>query len=131
MNLANAKATGIRRAVYHFADVSGHTPEAEADHFLARARQLGVIGDGVIPVLDWEPSGNLKKEVWWAKAWLDRVAAAWGTKPLIYMSASTIKLADWSPVASADYGLFVAGYPRGYKSDGIRNPGSVPYSVSP
>lgn len=130
-NLANAKAAGIRRAVYHFADVSGHTPEAEADHFIARSRQLGIIGDGVIPVLDWEPSGNLKKEVWWAKAWLDRVAAALGTKPLIYMSASTIKLADWSPVASANYGLFVAGYPRGYASDGIRNPGSVPYSVSP
>ena len=90
---------------------------------------MGLIGAGVIPVLDWEPSnpGN----VTWAKTWLDIVAAHWGTKPLIYMSANTIRIADWTPVSSADYGLWVAGYPRGYAGDTLRNPGSVPYSVSP
>jgi len=82
-------------------------------------------------VLDWEPEGNLKAQVWWAKAWLDHVASAWGAKPLIYMSASTIHMADWTPVSSADYGLWVAGYPRGYAGDRLRNPGSVPYSVAP
>lgn len=122
---------GLRRGAYHFADVGGLSPQAEADNFINVARANNLIGAGVIPVLDWEPAGNLKAQVWWAKAWLDRVAAAWGAKPMIYMSASTISMADWTPVASADYGLWVAGYPRGYAGDQLRDPGSVPYSVTP
>lgn len=126
-----SRNAGLRLGAYHFAHVAGLSPQAEADKFLSVARANHLIGAGVIPVLDWEPAGNLKAQVWWAKAWLDRVAAAWGTKPLIYMSASTIRMADWTPVSSADYGLWVAGYPRGYAGDRLRNPGSVPYSVSP
>ena len=125
------RSAGLRRGAYHFADVGGLSPQAEADNFINVARANNLIGAGVIPVLDWEPAGNLKAQVWWAKAWLDRVAAAWGAKPLIYMSASTISMADWTPVASADYGLWVAGYPRGYAGDRLRDPGSVPYSVAP
>ena len=129
--LTASRNAGLRLGAYHFADVAGLSPQAEADNFLNVARSHHLIRAGVIPVLDWEPSGNLKSQVWWAKAWLDRVAQAWGTKPLIYMSASTIHMADWTPVSSADYGLWVAGYPRGYMGDTLRNPGSVPYSVSP
>lgn len=126
-----SRDAGLRLGAYHFADVAGLSPQAEADNFLNVARSQGLINAGVIPVLDWEPAGNLKAQVWWAKAWLDRVAAAWGAKPLIYMSASTIGMADWTPVSSADYGLWVAGYPRGYAGDRLRDPGSVPYSVAP
>ena len=126
-----SRDAGLRLGAYHFADVGGLSPQSEADNFINVARANNLIGAGVIPVLDWEPSGNLKAQVWWAKAWLDRVAAAWGTKPLIYMSASTIHMADWTPVSSADYGLWVAGYPRGYAGDRLRDPGSVPYSVAP
>ena len=126
-----SRDAGLRRGAYHFADVGGLSPQAEADNFINVARANNLIGAGVIPVLDWEPAGNLKAQVWWAKAWLDRVAAAWSTKPLIYMSASTISMADWTPVSSADYGLWVAGYPRGYAGDQLRDPGSVPYSVAP
>lgn len=129
--LTASRNSGLRLGAYHFADVAGLSPQAEADNFLNVARSHHLIGAGVIPVLDWEPSGSLKTNVAWAKAWLDRVEAAWGAKPLIYMSASTIHMADWTPVASADYGLWVAGYPRGYAGDNLRNPGSVPYSVSP
>lgn len=129
--LTASRNAGLRLGAYHFADVAGLSPQAEADNFLNVARSHHLIGAGVIPVLDWEPYGNLKTQVAWAKAWLDTVAAAWGSKPLIYMSASTISMADWTPVASADYGLWVAGYPRGYAGDRLRNPGSVPYSVSP
>lgn len=126
-----SRNAGLRLGAYHFADVGGLSPQSEADHFINVARANNLIGAGVIPVLDWEPAGNLKAQVWWAKAWLDRVAAAWGAKPLIYMSASTISMANWTPVASADYGLWVAGYPRGYAGERLRNPGSVPYSVAP
>lgn len=59
------------------------------------------------------------------------VAAAYRTKPLIYMSASVIRAADWTPVARSDYGLRVASYLRGYAADRLRNPGAPPYSVSP
>ena len=126
-----SRNAGLRLGAYHFADVAGLSPQTEASNFITVARARNLIGTGVIPVLDWEPAGNLKAQVWWAKAWLDTVSAAWGTKPLIYMSASTIHMADWTPVSSSDYGLWVAGYPRGYAGDRLRDPGSVPYSVSP
>ena len=129
--LTASRNAGLRLGAYHYADVSGNSAQAEADKFISAAKENHLIGAGVIPVLDWEPYGSLKTNVAWAKAWLDRVAQAWGTKPLIYMSASTIHMADWTPVASADYGLWVAGYPRGYTGDRLRNPGSVPYSVAP
>lgn len=129
--LTASRDAGLRLGAYHFADVAGLSPQAEADKFLDVARSQGLINAGVIPVLDWEPAGNLKANVAWAKTWLDTVAAAWGTKPLIYMSASTISMADWTPVSSADYGLWVAGYPKGYAGERLRDPGSVPYSVSP
>ena len=129
--LTASRNAGLRLGAYHYADVNGNSAQAEADKFISVAKANHLIGAGVIPVLDWEPSGSLKTNVAWAKAWLDRVASAWGTKPLIYMSASTIHMADWTPVASADYGLWVAGYPRGYTGDTLRNPGSVPYSVAP
>lgn len=125
------RAAGLRMGAYHFADVAGLSPQSEANKFLNVARANNLIGAGVIPVLDWEPAGNLKAQVWWARQWLDTVAAAWGAKPLIYMSASTIHMADWSSVADSDYGLWVAGYPRGYAGDSLRDPGAVPYSVAP
>ena len=124
------KANGIRRGVYHFARPDlGNSPEAEADWFISQTR--GYMHDGVIPVLDWEPSGSYKTQSWWALRWLQRVESAWGVKPIIYMSASVIKMTDWTAVANGDYGLWVAGYPRGYNGETLRNPGAVPYSVSP
>ena len=40
-------------------------------------------------------------------------------------------MTDWTAVANANYGLWVAGYPRGYTGETLRNPGAVPYDVSP
>lgn len=121
---------GVRRGVYHFARPDlGNSPEREADWFISQTK--GYVNQGVIPVLDWEPGGSYNGWTWWAKRWLDRVSQAWGVKPMIYMSASVIKAGDWTGVAGGDYGLWVAGYPRGYAGDRLRNPGNVPYSVSP
>ena len=126
--LTASRNAGLRLGAYGFADTDV-SPQADAALFNSEADRMGLIGSGVIPVLDWEPKqpGNVA----WAKAWLDIVAAHWGTKPLIYMSASTIHIADWTPVSSADYGLWVAGYPRGYAGERLRDPGAVPYSVAP
>jgi len=113
------------RGAYHFARPDlGNSPEAEADWFVSQTR--GYMHDGVIPVLDWEPSGSYKTWSWWALRWLQRVEAAWGVKPMIYMSASVIQMTDWTSVANGNYGLWVAGYPRGYAGETLRDPGPCP-----
>ena len=130
--LAANKAAGLRIGAYGYARPEyGDSPEAEADHFNAQADARGLVHAGVIPFLDWEPPASHRGDTQWAKRWLDRVASHWGTKPIIYMSASTISAGDWSAVAGADYGLWVAGYPSGYAGERLRDPGAPPYSVAP
>lgn len=128
-----ARANGIREGAYDFASPQTSSPEAEADKFVAEARARGMVGRA-IPVLDWEPSapgGYWGKQTWWALRWVNRVRATWGVNPMIYMSAAMIPTGDWSAVVATNAGLWVAGYPRGYMGDRLRDPGSVPYSVSP
>lgn len=129
-SMSGLKNAGIRRGVYHFARPDkGNSPETEADWFIAKTKAYA--GSGVIPVLDWEPGGAWNRRTDWALRWLQRVEKAWGVKPMIYMSASTLRGADWAQVANADYGLWLAGYPRGSRAETLRNPGSVPYNVAP
>ena len=89
---------------YHFARPT-NDPIREADFFYNNCR--GYFGKG-IPILDWE-SGNTSK-VTWAKKWLDRIYQLSGVKPVIYMSESVVNANNWSAVAAADYGLWVAKY---------------------
>lgn len=101
-----AKSLGKKLGVYHFARPDlGNSAIDEADYFVKETK--GYHKEAIL-VLDWE-SGNLK-DVTWAKKWLDRVYEKTGVKPLIYMSASVMSSADWSSVANADYGLWVANY---------------------
>lgn len=126
------RAAGLRIGAYGYARPEyGNSPEAEADFFNAQSNARGLVHAGVIPFLDWEPPASQRGNTEWAKRWLDRVASYWGTKPIIYMSASTISAGDWRSVAGADYGLWVAGYPRGYAGERLRDPGAPPYSVAP
>ncbi len=89
---------------YHFARPT-NDPIREAEYFYNNCR--GYFGKG-IPILDWE-SGNTSNTAW-AKRWLDRVYQLSGVKPVIYMSESVVNANDWSSVAAADYGLWVAKY---------------------
>ena len=126
------RAAGLRIGAYGYArPEKGNSPEAEADFFNAQANARGLVHAGVIPFLDWEPPAPYNRDTDWAKRWLDRVAAYWGTKPIIYMQASNITAGDWRAVAGSDYGLWVAGYPRGYQGERLRDPGAPPYSVAP
>lgn len=128
-----ARANGIREGAYDFASPQTSSPEAEADKFVAEARARGMVGRA-IPVLDWEPSapgGYWGKQTWWALRWVNRVKSTWGVNPMVYMSAAMIPTGDWSAVVATNAGLWVAGYPRSYMGDRLRDPGSVPYSVSP
>ena len=89
---------------YHFARPTNDAVR-EAEYFYNNCR--GYFGKG-IPILDWE-SGNTSNTAW-AKRWLDRVYQISGVKPVIYMSESVVNANDWSSVAAADYGLWVAKY---------------------
>lgn len=100
------KNAGKLLGVYHFARPDlGNTAEAEAEWFVKNIK--GYLNEAII-VLDWE-SGNLGN-VGWAKAWLDKVKELTGIKPLLYASRSPINSYNWSSVANADYGLWVADY---------------------
>ena len=96
---------GKKLGVYHLCNNSDNTPELEANFFIENTR--GYIGKA-IPILDWED--NVKSDVAWALKWLQLVEKAYGCKPLIYMSESTVNSYDWSSVANANYGLWVAKY---------------------
>lgn len=99
-----ALSLGKKLGFYHFARPT-NDPVREADFFYNNCR--GYFGKG-IPILDWE-SGNTSN-VMWAKRWLDRVYQLSGVKPVIYMSESVVNANNWSAVAAADYGLWVAKY---------------------
>lgn len=108
-----AKSLGKKLGVYHFArpDLNASAIE-EADYFLKETK--GYWKESLL-ILDWEPNGSSIGNVNWAKQWMDRVYSVTGVKPLIYMSASVMCSYDWSSVANADYGLWVANY---YTNDG-------------
>ena len=97
---------GKKIGFYHFArPTKNNDPIREADFFYENCK--GYFGKA-IPILDWEAEN--KQNVAYAKAWLDRVYQRSGVKPVIYMSESVVNSYDWSSVANADYGLWVAKY---------------------
>lgn len=122
----DAKAKGKLLGVYHFARPDlGNSGRAEAEWFVHEIQ--GYIGEAIL-VLDWEVQ---QWRVDWAKEFLDRVKELTGVKPLIYMSASQVVAYDWSSVAGADYGLWIAGYPAQYNVPNPPEPadGEMPYNT--
>ena len=101
-----AKKAGKLLGVYHFARPDlNNSAIAEADWFVKVIRPY--VREAIL-VLDWE-SGYLGN-VEWVKAFLDRVQEKTGVKALLYASRSPINSFNWSSVANADYGLWVADY---------------------
>lgn len=125
-----AKSKGKLLGVYDFArpDLGGAV--AEADFFVNNTEGYWKAKEAIL-VLDWE-AGNTK-DVNWALTWLRRVRDRTGVKPLIYMSASVVRSADWSPVVNEDFGLWIAGYPNKYNVTNPPTPaeGEMPYDTSP
>ena len=99
-----ALSLGKKLGFYHFARPT-NDPVREADFFYENCK--GYFGKA-IPILDWEAEN--KSDVAWAKRWLDEVYRLSGVKPVIYMSESVANAYNWSSVANADYGLWVAKY---------------------
>lgn len=111
-HVANTIASGKRLGLYHFArNDLGNTGTQEATWYVSLIKPY--INKAVL-VLDWESA--LKHDVAWAKQWLDTVYSLTGIKPMIYMSESVVNSYDWSSVANANYGLWVARY-RDYEID--------------
>lgn len=120
-----AISSGKKVAVYHFANEVGleGTAEQEAEFFLKNIK--GYIGKAVL-VLDWESTN--KGDVAWAKRWLDYVQSETGVKPMFYTYTNVLQSYNFSSIAKADYGLWLADYgannPQGYSQP---TPPSVPY----
>lgn len=99
-----AKSLGKKLGFYHFARPRNDAVR-EAQYFYNNTKNY--FGEA-IPILDWEAEN--KSDVAWAKRWLDEVYRLSGVKPVIYMSESVANAYNWSSVANADYGLWVAKY---------------------
>lgn len=121
-----AKAQGKLLGVYHFANPNAGSAESQAQFFVDNIQ--GYIGEAIL-VLDWE-YGNTS-DVAWAKAWLDKVYALTGVKPLIYMSGSVANSYDWSSVVKGDYGLWEAYWPDKYQYswDWPTSPNEMTYPI--
>ena len=122
----SAKALNKKLGLYHFARPTvNNTAEQEANTFVSAAKSVGAIGKAML-VLDWEAEN--KTNVSYAKKWLDTVYNLTGVKPVIYMSESVTKQADWSSVVNAGYALWVAKYRDNeidYNYD-MSNAGTIP-----
>jgi GH25 family lysozyme M1 (1,4-beta-N-acetylmuramidase) len=140
---AGAKSVGLPRGAYHFARPdtgSGGTAatakkdaNAEADAFLATAAPRS--GD-LLPVLDLETAGlSPSLMVVWATAWLERVRARTGVRPVLYTypgfwsrMGNTRTLGSY-PLWIASYGVSSPQVPAGWSRYTIwqyTSSGSVP-----
>lgn len=99
-----AKAAGKLLGTYHYA--KNGDPIAEADFFLSNIK--GYIKDAIL-VLDYE-EGITANSPNWCKQFLDRVYQQTGVKPLLYTYLKVLQSVNWSVVANADYGLWIAAY---------------------
>jgi lysozyme len=112
-NLAGATAARLSVGSYHVATPkdTAADPVAEADHFVATARNA--VGD-VLPVLDIEHTGGLKVSQLqdWVQAWVMRVKARTGVRPMIYASPYFWRtyLGDSRWFADHGYPLWIANW---------------------
>ena len=105
---------GKSLGLYHYA--GGNNAEAEADYFVAKARDY--VGRAVL-VLDWESYQNAQ---WgnsdWVRRFVQRVHTLTGVWPMVYVQASAIRQIPSD--VRANCGLWVAQYasnaPTGYQS---------------
>lgn len=119
-DLEAARLAGLAVAPYHFyTAATGATGPAQADRFIAAVRATGYTGGrpgDLPPVLDLErmddgtgrcpPYASVAD----VTAWLDRVEAAFGRKPIIYTQKSFLDDCMGSTTAFSSYALQLADY---------------------
>lgn len=114
-----AKKAGKLLGFYHYVHEAGlqGTAIEEADYFVKHSKSY--FGEA-IPILDWE-SDN-KHDVAWAKAFLDRVYQETGVRPLFYTYTGVVNSYDFSSIAKANYGLWIANYGTNAVTQGFKQP---------
>lgn len=120
-NKRDARAAGVLLGFYHFA--RGNDAVKEADFFMSK---VGDLQEGEFLVLDYEidlPNWQFSSAGDWCKKWLDRVYEKAGFRPLLYSNEARIVGIDFSQVAKANYGLWIAKYGD---NDAIPEPNEVP-----
>lgn len=103
-NLANVRGTGFDYAIYHFG--GNNDAISEANYFYQQC--LTNLEVGVPVVLDAEYGNALNPA--WCLEFLQRLEALVGFKPMIYMNHALMMEKDWSAVANANYGLWLADW---------------------
>lgn len=119
-DLKAARAAGLAVAPYHFyTGTAPNTGAAQADRFVDAVKRTGYTGHrpgDLPPVFDFERTDDGKAKcpryvsVADAKAWLNKVQAAFGRKPIIYTQKSFLDQCLGSTTAFAGYQLQLADY---------------------
>jgi len=119
-DLDGAYAAGLAVAPYHFyTGTSPNTGGTQADRFIAAVRTTGYTGQragDLPPIFDFERKDDGTggcppyATVADAKAWLDKVEAAFGRKPMIYTQKSFLDGCMGSTTAFASYPMQLADY---------------------
>jgi GH25 family lysozyme M1 (1,4-beta-N-acetylmuramidase) len=108
-NARAARTAGLAVGAYHFARPDGSPGDAvvEANAFLRLARPAA--GD-LAPMLDLETAGPLGPADLraWVRAWLGRVRAATGTRPMIYAGSTFWRVHMGDTMGLATYPLMWA-----------------------
>lgn len=114
MNWSGAKLVGLARGAYHFARADlGTSPEGEADWFLSVVEPGLEVGDFLC--LDIEDADAVHPQPadlhGWVAAWVGRVTARAGFRPLLYSTASYLTAHNLAGKADlADCGLWLASW---------------------
>lgn len=103
-NVSECRFYKIPVGFYHFAQ--GGDPIAEADHFLA---VIAPLQKGDLLALDFE-NDLISSPVEWCLKFLERVFEKTGVRPLLYSNEARISSYNWAPVASLNFGLWIAKY---------------------
>lgn len=118
-----AKSQSKLPGVYGYGDFTDAV--AEATYFVDNIQNY--LGEALLAF-----DNETHTDVQWALTWLNTVYSLTQVRPLIYMSASTAKAVDWSPIVDAGYALWEGGYPSQFN---VVNPGmprpdgaDMPYS---
>ena len=114
-----AKKSGKLLGFYHYAHEIGFQGTAieEANFFLQNTKNY--FGEA-IPILDWE-SDN-KHDVNWAYDFLNHIYKETGVKGWLYTYSNVINTYDFSKIAKADFGLWIANYKDDSPITGYRQP---------
>lgn len=107
-NWVGAKAAGLVRGVYHFAQPERVTAEASMAHFATTINGVGGLDDGDLVALDIESgTGDLLP---WVTSWLELAEQTFGRVPLLYSGHWFAALHNLETPVLGKYPLWWASY---------------------